>query len=307
MRVMFFSFFLLFQTNAKPCQTNSDSVGHDDGGLLASWTNSPITWADTGFLDMLHVQCQPPAHASQDEDGLGGAAVITTQHQHPSTSGGTAQSLGSPCSCLGVNQHLLDRLDRALRNPDQGSLDQILPLMQDVSRQLSEYRECPRCSSKGIKHLINMAMLLQSQMALLCAVTGNLSTILWPPDPGDREDAVTVAHVPRFTLGVYELTPEDDLDHKMLALVKMSRHVESQVNSFDDLVRAYQGMAVPDDFACINLQWLFKVASDLKSRLRVNITTLKRLEWAPMATESLEGTVINNPSSMKPSSSMFNA
>lgn len=279
---------------------------YDNVEFLAC-TEAHAQVTNTGFVDMLHLQCQQPGRPSQDDDALGIAAARTTQRWRPSTSSDTSPSSDSPCNCLCLDQQLLDRLDQAARKPEMCGLDQILVLMQNVSRQLSEYRECPRCSSKGIQHLINMAMLQQSQVALLCTVARSPSTMFWPPDP-DHKDAATP--IPRFTLGVYQLTPEDDLEHKMLAMLTMLRQVESRVACFDDLVRTQQTVALADsetlsDFADINLQWLFNVASNLKKRLRASMATLQRLEWTPLAGKLPKGIIGLEPRSLDPPGSIF--
>ncbi|KAK8054602.1 hypothetical protein PG994_009669 [Apiospora phragmitis] len=143
-------------------------------------------------------------------------------------------------------------------------------------------------------------MLQQSQTTRPCTVAKRPATLL---GGGPHSDTINNnkknkyhihKHSPRFTLGVYQPAPEDDLEHKRLATLSMARQVEARAACFDDLVRGYQEVGFvggPDaantstEQVSINLQWLSNVAGHLRERLKATRFIMERLNWESAATE----------------------
>lgn len=160
-----------------------------------------------------------------------------------------------------------------MKDPGTFGLDKTLLSMQDISQHVVNYRACSHCNG-GCPRLMNMAMLHQSQVTLLCDLAKKPGVYL-----SQGQSPV------RFTLGVYQLPVEEDTDYKRQAILAAARKVGSTVADFDDLVRSHQDSEITGDLEAsetmkINIRWLLDVARNLKSRLRVIIPILEKPDWA---------------------------
>ncbi|RYC56371.1 hypothetical protein CHU98_g9838 [Xylaria longipes] len=174
----------------------------------------------------------------------------------------SAHSLSNSCDCHRLTQALLSRLTLASLEPLKVGLDEILLSFHQVSRHAVHYLNCIHCDS-GYPRLVNIAMLYQSQVTLLCNMTKSPAAYLGS-DHGPE--------VARFTLGVYQLPETDDLHQKRLAILAVGGNVESLVTDFDAVIRAHRdpetaGNLAASDLAKINLKWLLEVAGNLKAQL----------------------------------------
>ncbi|KAK7914017.1 hypothetical protein PG985_011720 [Apiospora marii] len=294
-----------------PPAISLDDFTFDDTSFLAE--GCPRASAE--FLNMFPTPISPLSNPVYDlnsttsnENGPDLAMTTTTTTTSSSNDRHNSSSSSSlhvtDCTCHLENQRLLDRQDQITRGPEKASLDHMLVLMQELSGQLIKYRDCTYCNTKGgegggFRHLINMAMLQQSQVTLLCAVAKSPATFFGGGGGGGGGGKHTYdvrsdknsdhEHPPRFTLGVYQLAPEDDLEHKRLVTLSMARQVEARVACFDDLVRGHQEVGVaggaeaadtPAELVSINLQWLFNIARHLREQLKTAKSTLERPNWA---------------------------
>ncbi|KAI0130138.1 hypothetical protein BJ170DRAFT_302603 [Xylariales sp. AK1849] len=178
------------------------------------------------------------------------------------------------CDCYLSNQIHLDHIDLAIKEPTDISLDRILQALQNASTHVNRYLACSRCDN-FCPRLLNLAMLHQKQVNLMCAMAKNPSIYLRCPD----SDAL------RFTLGIYQLSERDDLKFKGLAILAAAHNLDDLVAGFDDMARSYQERDSADgsilsDLARLNLKWTLDVAGHLKSRLKVIISILRQDDWA---------------------------
>lgn len=183
------------------------------------------------------------------------------------------------CNCSLSNQALLNRLDVATKQPEKMSLDRILQTLKDTAAHIAKSRACTHCDSGCSRHM-SLAVLHQRQASLMCTITKNPATYL----SGSGANAV------RLTLGIFQLTAHDDLEHKRLLILSAARRIDTQVAGFDDAIRDYQNMEVtgsqPADTleqtesAKLNLRWLLDVARNLKGRLKIIISILEKPDWA---------------------------
>ncbi|KAK5996781.1 hypothetical protein PT974_02123 [Cladobotryum mycophilum] len=187
----------------------------------------------------------------------------------------TTFGLAVSCNCYLSNQTWAKLIDSSAKDPEKASLDNILQSLRESSAHIVNYLACPHCDN-GCPRLVNLAMLHQRQVGLMCTITKNPAAFLHGPANG----AV------RFTLGVYQLNEQDDCNFKRLAVLSAARSVESQVTNFDDIIRGHQdaefmGTSASEisESAKLNLRWLLDVARNLRSRLRVIISMLEKQEW----------------------------
>ncbi|KAI0007344.1 hypothetical protein F4779DRAFT_592461 [Xylariaceae sp. FL0662B] len=180
------------------------------------------------------------------------------------------------CCCYLKNQTCLSRMESAIKEPTKTGLDKILQAFQDISLHIASYLACKQCDG-DCPRLMNLAMLHQRQVSLLCFMTKNPATHI----RNSGTEAV------RFTLGIYQLSDQEDANHKRLVILDAARKVDSQVASFDDLIRNHQdkdimgsGTSEMPESAKLNFKWLLDVARNLKSRLKVIVSILEKVDWA---------------------------
>jgi len=208
--------------------------------------------------------------------GLGVNADLTPDVTQDSSQ--PAASAG--CNCYLSNHTLVSRIDAAIKDPDRTGLDRIFQALQDASLHVSSYLACARCNG-GCPRLINLAVLHQRQVSLLCSMAKNPAAYLG----GAASEGL------RFALGAYRLPDEDDLDHKRIALLGAARRIDALVTSFDDRVRSHQDAEMVGEpgiemteAARLNLRWLLDVARNLKSRLKVILSILENANWTTAGT-----------------------
>lgn len=194
----------------------------------------------------------------------------------------------SSCNCSISHQALLKRLDVATKQPEGMSLDRILQTLKDTATHIAKSRTCTQCDS-GCSRLMSLAFLHQRQAGLMCTMTNNAAMYL----SGSGANAV------RFTLGIFQLTAQEDLDHKRLLILSAARRIDSQVSEFDDAIRGYQNMDVTaasqladtleqSESAKLNLRWLLDVARNLKGRLKIILSILEKPNWVSGTTNVIE-------------------
>lgn len=191
----------------------------------------------------------------------------------------------SSCNCSISHQALLKRLDVATKQPEKMSLDRILQTLQDTAKHIAKFSTCIHCDS-GCSRLMSLAFLHQRQAGLMCAMTKSATTYL----SGSGANAV------RLTLGMFQLTAQEDLDHKRLLILSAARRIEAQVAIFDDAIRDHQNKGVTgselvdtleqSESAKLNLRWLLDVAMNLRGRLKIILSILEKPDWTA-GTESV--------------------
>ncbi|KAI5920514.1 hypothetical protein F4810DRAFT_682268 [Camillea tinctor] len=188
----------------------------------------------------------------------------------------TALAQNHSCYCYFTNQTCLSRMESVTKEPTKTGLDKILQAFQDISVHITNYLACSHCDG-GCPRLMNLAMLHQRQVSLLCAITKNPATFI----RNSGTEAV------RFTLGIYQLSDEEDRNHKRLVILNAARNVDSLVAGFDDLIRNHQdkdimgsGTSEMPESAKLNLKWLLDVARNLKGRLKNIVSILEKPDWA---------------------------
>lgn len=184
----------------------------------------------------------------------------------------------SSCNCSISHQALLKRLDVATKQPEVMSLDWVLQALKDTATHITKSSTCTHCDS-GCSRLMSLAFLHQRQAGLMCTMTNNAAMYL----SGSGANAVL------FTLGIFQLTAQEDLDHKRLLILSAARRIDSQIAEFDDAIRGYQNMEVTNsqladtleqsESAKLNLQWLLDVARNLKGRLKIILSILEKPDW----------------------------
>ncbi|KAJ8127391.1 hypothetical protein O1611_g6244 [Lasiodiplodia mahajangana] len=239
-----------------PSTFNIDTVSLDESLLITEKFTAisndigtmPFSWSSE-FL---------PAHFDGSDEVFGYHSVHS-----PSNS----------CDCHESTQSLLSRLTLASVEPGKIGLDEILISFEEVARHVVTYLNCTCCDS-GYPRLMNIAMLHQSQVTLLCNMTKCSAAYL-----GSYHSPEAV----RFTLGVYQLPEADDLHQKRLAILAVGRKVESLVADFDDVVRSHQDLEIAgstgaSDLAKINLKWLLEISRNLKAQLKSILAIFEQAE-----------------------------
>ncbi|KAI0429785.1 hypothetical protein F5Y09DRAFT_248758 [Xylaria sp. FL1042] len=187
-----------------------------------------------------------------------------------------ADSSSNSCDCPRLTQDLLSRLTLASVEPGKVGLDEILLSFHQVSRHAVNYLNCAHCDS-GYPRLVNLAMLHQSQVALLYNMTKS-PAVYFGSSHGPE--------AARFTLGVYQLPEADDLYQKRLALLAVGRKVESLVTNFESVINAREDLEIASnlggtDLAKINRKWLLEVSRNLKSQLESILAIFEQADWSP--------------------------
>lgn len=119
---------------------------------------------------------------------------------------------------------------------------------------------------------MNLAMLHQRQVNLLCEIAKNPGTHL-------GNDTTHVA------LGTFQPSKQDDLSLKRLMLQNATRDVKMLVEKFHQGARDFEeryiaGTLELGDAGKLNLTWLLGVASNLERRLHCIKLLLEKEDWA---------------------------
>ncbi|KAI1112059.1 hypothetical protein F5Y14DRAFT_281003 [Nemania sp. NC0429] len=188
---------------------------------------------------------------------------------------GPVAASSDSCECHLSNQTLLSRLTLANLDPKKIGLDQILLSFHRVTRHVVSYLACTRCDS-GYPRLVNLAMLHQSQVTLLCNMTKAPTAYL-----GSYHSPGAI----RFTLGAYQLSEDEDLRQKRQAVLSAARQTASLITDFDDVVRDHHdlelaGALEASDLAKINVKWLLETTRNLKAQLNAMLKILEQPGWA---------------------------
>lgn len=189
------------------------------------------------------------------------------------------QSVLSPCNCQTLNLKLYDQLDAATRH--SLTLDKVLLLMQKVSQHAFSYIACSRCDTSSLR-LISLAMIHQRQVTLMARIARAPSKYL-----GHRGSPEAV----NFMLGSFQLSTEDELDHKRLAILSAAKKTRTLIAAFDDSVRGHQDMQIigeveVSELERINFRWLIEVARSLKTQLNTSILELEKIDWGSEVAQS---------------------
>ncbi|KAI1384846.1 uncharacterized protein F4822DRAFT_374721 [Hypoxylon trugodes] len=176
------------------------------------------------------------------------------------------------CNCSFSNQTYIDRMLSAINEPQGIGLDEILQIFQDISTHSANYFNCTQCDE--CPRLINISMLHQRQVRLLCTIAKNPTTYLQHPN----------GKAVRLTFGSFQLSERDDLDHKRLLILTAARNVDSLVSSFNDNISRHQSKTAQSssgttEAAELTFKWLSDIARNLKSRLKVIASIVKEPDW----------------------------
>ncbi|UPK89478.1 hypothetical protein LCI18_000413 [Fusarium solani-melongenae] len=189
----------------------------------------------------------------------------------PPSSSSPSQGQRCPDSCYASIHDKANILSNIFNAPGQTSLDAILQLLQDVFQLATEYLRCPNCDA-GCPRLMNLAMLHQRQVNLLCEIAKNPGTHL----------SNDTAHV---ALGTFQPSKQDDLSLKRSMLQNAARDVRILVEQFHQGARDFEeryivGTLELGDAGKLNLTWLLGVASNLERRLHCIKLLLEKDDWA---------------------------
>ncbi|EEU39720.1 uncharacterized protein NECHADRAFT_79498 [Fusarium vanettenii 77-13-4] len=189
----------------------------------------------------------------------------------PPSSSSPSQGQRCPGLCYILIHDKANILSDIFNSPGQTSLDEILRLLQDVYQLATKYLSCPNCDA-GCPRLMNLAMLHQRQVNLLCEIAKAPSVHL--------ENDTT-----RVGLGIFHPSKQDDLSLKRLMLQNATRDVEMLVEKFHQGAREFEeryiaGTLELGDAGKLNLTWLLGVASNLERRLHCIKLLLEKEDWA---------------------------
>ncbi|KAM3519313.1 hypothetical protein NHJ13051_007604 [Beauveria bassiana] len=127
-------------------------------------------------------------------------------------------------------------------------------------------------------------MLHQRQVALMCVIAKSPSAFIGGPASDNL----------RFTLGLYQLSEENNAMFKRLVILSTARNIDHLVANFDDSIRAHQDLELTasvvseTESAKLNLRWLLDFSRNPKSRLKAIICILEKPEWATIFSSLLE-------------------
>ncbi|KAH8718738.1 hypothetical protein HC256_003364 [Beauveria bassiana] len=170
---------------------------------------------------------------------------------------------------------LVNRIDAIVKDPTTFAHDTVLCSLQEVAAHVASYLGCPNCGT-SCPRLMNLAMLHQRQVALMCVIAKSPSAFTGGPASDNL----------RFTLGLYQLSEENNAMFERLVILSTARNIDHLVANFDDSIRAHQDLELTasvvseTESAKLNLKWLLDVSKNLKSRLETNIRILVKPEWA---------------------------
>ncbi|KAI8721234.1 hypothetical protein NCS52_00570300 [Fusarium sp. LHS14.1] len=189
----------------------------------------------------------------------------------PPSSSSPSQGQRCPNLCYTLIHDKANILSDIFNSPGQTRLDEILRLLQDVYQLATKYLSCPNCDA-GCPRLMNLAMLHQRQVNLLCEIAKN-------PDTHLSNDTTHVA------LGTFHPSKQDDLSLKRLMLQNATRDVKTLMEKFHQGARDFEegyiaGTLDLGDAGKLNLTWLLGVASNLERRLHCIKLLLEKEDWA---------------------------
>ncbi|KAM6540151.1 hypothetical protein FALCPG4_001889 [Fusarium falciforme] len=189
----------------------------------------------------------------------------------PPSSSSPSQEQRCPDSCYASIHDKANILSDIFNSPGQTRLDEILQLLQDVHQLATKYLSCPNCDA-GCPRLMNLAMLHQRQVNLLCEIAKNPSVHL-------GNDTTRVG------LGAFQPSKQDDFSLKRLMLQNATRGVNILVEKFHQGARNFEeryiaGTLELGDAGKLNLTWLLGVASNLERRLHCIKLLLEKEDWA---------------------------
>ncbi|KAM3538928.1 hypothetical protein ARSEF1564_008167 [Beauveria bassiana] len=174
-----------------------------------------------------------------------------------------------------MSPSLVNRIDAIVKEPATFTLDIVLCSLQEVAAHVASYLECPNCCTSWPR-LMNLAMLHQRQVALMCVIAKSPSAFIGGPASDNL----------RFTLGLYQLSEENNAMFKRLVIPSTARNIDHLVANFDDSIRAHQDLELTasvvseTESAKLNLRWLLDFSRNPKSRLKAIICILEKPELA---------------------------
>ena len=253
----------LLETNflPTPAITNHPSLDLADA---CSASNLPLEVSDHFLL-----QSPPPTRRDVVNNVIGTPSEPTLSSDPTSTIVAAAD-----CHCATLNQKHNLRLEKAVKGPSSGfRLDEVLQLIRDASAHATSYLTCATCAP-GCMRLMNIALLLQTLVNLLCQICKDPTAYLASPNNV------------RLTIGAFQLSENEDLCHKRLLIGSAAKGVTRLVTSFDDVLRGIQDAYISTqghdglpESVRLNLTWLLDVVRNLKTRVTVIVELIDRDEW----------------------------
>ncbi|CAM1505909.1 Fc.00g115460.m01.CDS01 [Cosmosporella sp. VM-42] len=170
---------------------------------------------------------------------------------------------------------MTNQLAVVAETPGETGLDRILRLFEQVTTYADKYLTCPNCDA-GCPRLMNLAMLHQRQVNLLCEIAKNPITYL-------SSDTTRVA------LGEYQPCIELDIMLKRIMLLGAVRCFGASVSKFtekagDFEARHIAGTLELGEVGKLNLKWLLDVAANLRRRVDCIKIILEKEDWAFIST-----------------------
>ncbi|KAJ3540263.1 hypothetical protein NM208_g5140 [Fusarium decemcellulare] len=176
-----------------------------------------------------------------------------------------------PDGCYASIHDLANSFNNVTAQPGQTSLGEILQLLQQAFHLSTKYLQCPNCDA-GCPRLMNLAMLHQRQVTLLCELA--------------KEPASHLANdSTRIALGSFRSSKEDDLSLKRLMLKNATRDTKKLVDDFHEGAKDFEdryiaGTLILGEAGKLNLTWLLDVAANLGRRLDCVRVLLDQEDWA---------------------------
>ncbi|KAF4461106.1 hypothetical protein FALBO_12098 [Fusarium albosuccineum] len=176
-----------------------------------------------------------------------------------------------PDGCYASIHDLANSFNNVTAEPGQTSLDEILQLLQQAFQLSTKYLQCPNCDA-GCPRLMNLAMLHQRQVTLLCELAKEPASHL-------ANDSTRVA------LGSFQPNKEGDLSLKRLMLKNATRDTKKLVDDFHKGAKDFEdryiaGTLILGEAGKLNLTWLLDVAANLGRRLDCVRVLLDQEDWA---------------------------
>lgn len=170
-------------------------------------------------------------------------------------------------------QQATDSLLDVPSEEETAKLEKALKSLQSTSNLAYRYILCPSCDN-GCPRLINLALLHQRQVNLLCNIAKNPTTYL--------DDVTDCGSFVR--LGEYQPSKHDELLLRQVMMLGATRDVGCRVRDFESHAREYQegdvvGTNKLSEAGKLNLKWLLDVATNLTRRLECVKSTVERAEW----------------------------
>ncbi|KAF4948496.1 hypothetical protein FSARC_13733 [Fusarium sarcochroum] len=189
----------------------------------------------------------------------------------PTQSSSPKERQKCPNACYAAIHDLNGNFDSITRDPGGTGLDDMLALLQQAFHQVEQYLACENCDA-GCPRLMNLAMLHQRQVTLLCEITKG------PADYLSNDMTRTV-------LGSFQSAKKDDLCIKQLMLRHATRDVKISVDAFHEGARVFEeryiaGTLELGEAGKLNLKFLLDVSANLGRRLDCVRVLLERDDWA---------------------------